>query len=102
MAIIDPITPVANNYPGLDRGFNQRFQLDNDLTQEGEGIYLVTNAQDIIDTLTKIKEYSPQSGEIKVVSGGHCYENFVFQRAIDTNNGIKTRFVINLSNMRGI
>ena len=97
------IAPSANNYPGLDRGFNQRFKLDSDLTQEnGEGVYLVTGAQDIVNTLIQLNRYSPRSGEINVISGGHCYENFTFQSAADTDNGTRTRFVIDLSNLRGI
>jgi hypothetical protein len=97
------IAPEKNNYPGLDRGFNQRFKLDNDLSQsQGEGVYLVSDADDIVKTLQDLHELSAQSGEIKVISGGHCYENFTFQSATDTHSGTKTRFVIDLSNMRGI
>lgn len=97
------ISPEARNYPGLDRGFNQRFKLDSNLTKNsGEGIYLVTDADDIVDTLENLKQYSPQSGEIKCISGGHCYENFVFQSAADTSTGTRTRFIIDLSNMRHI
>lgn len=97
------ISPKANNFPGLDRGFNQRFKLDDNLSErQGEGVYLVTDAQDIIQTLNNIQKYSPKSGEIKVIAGGHCYENFTFQSAADTDSGARTRFVIDLSNMRGI
>ncbi|HAV1831783.1 TPA: FAD-binding oxidoreductase [Enterobacter hormaechei subsp. steigerwaltii] len=100
------VNPANNNYPGLDRGFNQRFKLDESLSQDpdsGEGIYLASDASDIVSTLNNITaSYSPQSGEIKVISGGHCYENFTFQQADETDTGVKTRFVIDLSNMRGI
>lgn len=97
------ISPLKNNYLGLDRGFNQRFRLSNNLSQEnGEGIYLVSNSQDVVDTLTSLNDYLPVSGEIKAISGGHCYENFVFQSAQDTNTGVRTRFVIDLSNLNGI
>ncbi len=97
------VTPESNNYPGLDRGFNQRFKLDNDLSpSQGEGVYLVSNASDIVETLQNLYKLSAQPGEIKVISGGHCYENFTFQSATDTDSGTRTRFVIDLSNMRGI
>jgi len=97
------ISSSNNNYPGLDRGFNQRFKLDADLSSENkEGIYLVTDSQDIIDALNTITNSLPKPGEIKVVAGGHCYENFVFQSATDTSTGIRSRFIIDVSNMRGI
>lgn len=98
------IKPTDNNYPGLDRGFNQRFKLEDGLSSEnGEGIYLVSDANDIVSTLNNVSEtYSPRSGEIKVVSGGHCYENFTFQRFDETDTDVHTRFVIDLSNMQEI
>lgn len=96
------VSPTANNYPGLDRGFNQRFKLESLSQEAAEGVYLVSNAQDIVNTLKSIKNKNPVSGEIKIISGGHCYENFTFQRSVDTETGTKTRFVIDLSNMRNV
>lgn len=97
------VSPTANNYSGLDRGFNQRFRLEDGLSElRGEGIYLVSDAQDVLETLVAIKSFAPQSGDIRVISGGHCYENFVFQGARESGSGKRTRFVIDVSNMNSI
>lgn len=97
------ISPDQNNYSGLDRGFNQRYKLDNDLsTALGEGIYLAHHAQDILDILAKITTTFGKLpiGKVRMISGGHCYEDFVFQSQKNNPNG--TRYIIDLSNMRGI
>lgn len=97
------ISSDKNNYPGLDRGFNQRYKLDNDLSSAtGEGVYLATNPQDILDILHQITIDSGElpAGKVRMISGGHCYEDFTFQSKTDNPNG--TRYVIDLSSMRGI
>lgn len=98
------VSPKANNYPGLDRGFNQRFTLENDLTEtKGEGVYLASSTNDVLNALVDINNsHSPLSGEIRVISGGHCYEDFTFNRRVTASTSNKTRFVIDLSNMRNI
>lgn len=98
------VSPKANNYPGLDRGFNQRFTLENDLTEtKGEGVYLASSTNDVLNALVDINNsHSPLSGEIRVISGGHCYEDFTFNRRVTSSTSNKTRFVIDLSNMRNI
>ncbi|CAM4036787.1 FAD-binding protein [Rahnella bruchi] len=98
------IDPSKNNYPGLDRGFNQRYKLDGDLTEaDKEGVYLVYNASDILSALNEIvtpQTFDSLSGKIRMISGGHCYEDFTFQGQAGNPNG--TRYVIDVSNMRGI
>ncbi|AHG22964.1 hypothetical protein Z042_21640 [Chania multitudinisentens RB-25] len=97
------INSCQNNYPGLDRGFNERYRLDENLSQKlGEGIYLANNAQDVLDILNKIVMLAGTlpSGKVRMISGGHCYEDFTFQS--QTNNPNGTRYVIDLSNMREI
>lgn len=97
------ISSSQNNYPGLDRGFNERYKLDDDLSSAlGEGIYLANDAQDILDIFAQIITVSGTlpSGKVRMVSGGHCYEDFTFQS--QTNNPNGARYIIDLSNMRGI
>jgi len=100
------IDPLKNNYPGLDRGFNQRYRLDDDLSVANkEGVYLVSSASDIMSVLNEIvtpETFSSLAGKIRMVSGGHCYEDFTFQGNVSADNPNGTRYVINLSNMRGI
>lgn len=98
------VPPKANNYPGLDRGFNQRYLLESDLSEtNGEGVYLASSASEVLTALIDInKKFAPKSGEIRVISGGHCYEDFTFNRRDTTSKSNKTRFVIDLSNMRNI
>ncbi|WP_189389340.1 FAD-binding protein [Buttiauxella sp. B2] len=98
------VPPTANNYPGLDRGFNQRYTLENDLTEtNGEGVYLASSTDDVLNALIDINNnHTPLSGEIRVISGGHCYEDFTFNRRDTSSTSNKTRFVIDLSNMRNI
>ncbi|MCT4706591.1 FAD-binding protein [Enterobacteriaceae bacterium H16N7] len=98
------VPPTANNYPGLDRGFNQRYTLESDLDEvKGEGVYLASSADDVLTALKHINSnYLPLSGEIRVISGGHCYEDFTFNRRDTTSTSNKTRFVIDMSNMRNI
>lgn len=98
------VSPTANNYPGLDRGFNQRYTMEEapEVTN-GEGVYVASSAQGVLDALIYINDnYTPLSGEIRAISGGHCYEDFTFKRSDDTSTSFKTRFVIDLSNMRNI
>jgi FAD/FMN-containing dehydrogenase len=98
------IDPSKNNYPGLDRGFNQRYKLDSDLSDSnGEGVYLTYSASDITDVLNLLVEkytIDEITGKVRIISGGHCYEDFTFQSQTGNANG--TRYVIDLSNMRGI
>lgn len=98
------VPPTANNYPGLDRGFNQRYTLEDGLDKKnGEGVYLVSSADEVLNALRHIKEnYNPLSGEVSMISGGHCYEDFTFRRRETGSTSNKTRFVIDLSNMRNI
>lgn len=98
------VSPAANNYPGLDRGFNQRYLLEQGLDEvNGEGVYLAKTTDDVLSALNDINNnHTPLSGEIRVISGGHCYEDFTFNRRDDASTSNKTRFVIDLSNMRGI
>lgn len=98
------IDPSRNNYPGLDRGFNQRYKLDSDLSvSNDEGVYLTYSATDITDVLNMLVEkytIDDISGKVRIISGGHCYEDFTFQSQTGNPNG--TRYIIDLSNMRGI
>ena len=98
------VSPVKNNYPGLDRGFNQRYKLENDLDEmNGEGVYLASSSTEALNALVDIyNSFNPLSGEIRVISGGHCYEDFTFNRNDSSSTSNKTRFVIDLSNMRNI
>lgn len=94
------VSKVDNNYSGLDRGFNQRFSLDDKVDGIGEGIYIVRNDLDVLSALEKIYSYGAKSGEVRMISGGHCYENFTFQRSAGNEN--YTKYVIDLSNMQRI
>lgn len=97
------ISSAQNNYPGLDRGFNERYKLDSDLSSSlGEGVYLANDAQDVLDIFSQITTVSGTlpNGKVRMISGGHCYEDFTFQS--QTNNPNGARYIIDLSNMREI
>ncbi|MEM9424697.1 MAG: FAD-binding protein, partial [Spirochaetota bacterium] len=96
------VRPGDNNFSGLDRGYNQRFRLSSSLSSaRGEGVYVVESAEDIRDTLNGIAGGSSLSpGEIRATSGGHCYENFVFQESSSGSSNAK--YVMDLNTMKGI
>lgn len=100
------IATTSNSYPGMDRGFNQRWTLDENVAKVPQGgVYLVQDAQDIVETLNSIAAAQGEllPGDIKAVSGGHCYENFTFQKGSEsTVEGRFTKYVVDLSDMRGI
>ncbi len=103
------ISPEANNYPGADRGFNQRWRLDDNLKDntKGYGVYICQNESDIQSALERIATLNAgaiASGEVRVVSGGHCYENFTYQSSKESliSHENFTKYVIDLSEMRGI
>lgn len=99
------ISSDKNNYPGLDRGFNARYTLDGDLSPDKkEGIWLVQNADDVKNALNEITNTHNAGklplGQVRMVSGGHCYEDFTYQSKTGNPNG--ARYIIDLSTMRGI
>ena len=62
----------ARKFPSLSMGFNVRWKAKN-----CERIYLTNTPQGVclaLDQATTL--YGP--GKTKIISGGHCYENFVF------------------------
>ena len=65
---------VAGNYPQFPsflQGFNRRWFASN-----CEVVYLCESTEDVEVALeTAINLYG---GNVKIKSGGHCYENFVF------------------------
>ncbi|HKK57805.1 FAD-binding protein [Marinobacter sp.] len=96
----DFISKADNNYSGLDRGFNQRFSLDEKVYGAGQGVYLVYSETDVLEALENINSYGLNPGDVRMISGGHCYENFTFQKSDGNEN--YTKYVIDLSNMQQI
>jgi FAD/FMN-containing dehydrogenase len=105
MTILNPVNRSNNNFAGLDRGFNQRFIIDPSIAvgpDKFDGIYTPNKTEDIVETLNEINSSgeSIKSGQIRVTSGGHCYENFVFQQS--TEGPGHSRYIFNLSAMNEI
>lgn len=42
------ISPKANNFPGLDRGFNQRFKLDDNLSERQAKAFTLSQTRRIL------------------------------------------------------
>jgi hypothetical protein len=94
------ITSEKNNWAGSDRGFNQRFVLNPSVGTDLGGVYVIDDADDLLSTLNTINSNQTISrGEIRVVSGGHCYENFVFQNVDD---GPQAKYIMDLSTMSNL
>lgn len=72
-------------FPSLQEGFNRRW-----VGSSMDSVYIVRTTNDAVAALNDAKSrYRP--GEVRIMSGGHCYENFVF------NENVKA--VINMSGL---
>lgn len=67
------VTPADRRYPDLVRGLNQRW------VGNPEAVYLVSTTPQVVDVVQR----AVRMGErISVHSGGHCFEDFVFNPSV--------------------
>lgn len=71
--------------PSDRQGFNRRWYADN-LDQ----VYVPESTQDVVDALNDAILRFPDPGAVRVVSGRHCYEDFVYEIG-------RTRAIIDMS-----
>lgn len=79
------ITPEAERYPDLVRGWNQRY------VARPEAVHLVTCTADVVDAVQRAVR---EGKRLTVRSGGHCFEDFVFSPDV--------QLVIDVSRMRQV
>lgn len=83
------ITPQDNQFNGLKNAFNQRWTAPN-----LQVVYICFSTQDVLEALQDAAtSRSLGPGDIRVLGGGHCYENFVYNdntKAIVDISGINS------------
>lgn len=84
------ITDNDSQFPSLRNAFNQRWVAPN-----LQGVYVCSNTQDVIDALTdSYITKSAYPGEVRILGGGHCYENFIYND--------ETKYVIDINGINNI
>ena len=71
------VKPESKQYVGMIQGFDQRFEANN-----CEVIFLPTNTNEVIQAITEIINNPDYKEHFSIKGGGHCYENYVFNKDI--------------------
>ena len=72
------------------QGFNRRWYAD-----QLESIYAPATSQEVVEDLTTALSSYPVPGQIRIVCGRHCYEDFVYERG-------KTKCIIDVSQINQV
>ena len=72
------------------QGFNRRWYAD-----QLESIYTPVTSQEVVEDLTTALSSYPVPGQIRIVCGRHCYEDFVYERG-------KTKCIIDVSQINQV
>ena len=82
------ITKNDTQFSSLKNGFNQRWFAEN-----LKAVYLCYNSEDVKQALENSQStYAISAGELRVVCGAHCYENFIYNgttKVIIDTTGLK-------------
>ena len=83
------ISSEDSQFPSLRNAFNQRWVAHN-----LAGVYVCFDTQDVVDALNNAVSRGAKPGEVRILGGGHGYENFVYND--------QTKYVIDVNGMRDI
>ena len=83
------ITPGGAQFDSLRNAFNQRWS-----APDLKAVYICSSGTDVVDALNNaVHAFDAQPGDVRILGGGHCYENFVYNsetKVIIDVTGIKT------------
>ena len=71
------VTPDSKQYVGMIQGFDMRFEANN-----CEVIFLPTNTNEVKHAMEEIMNTPRYKEHFSIKGGGHCYENYVFNKDI--------------------